>query len=392
MNILFNVLGPSLTDEFGWDRLQISSGLSIFTVFDGIGLFALGFLLDRFGIRRVAVPMVAVFGVGIMVLATLTGNLAVFYILCALIGAGAGAATATVYSVVVAAWFGERRGLALGILNVGLGLCGTIMPFLIGGLLGTLGWRGVFVAIGALCAAIPVLMYLFVIRMPADWESERRAAGAQGRMAGVPLREIVKHRYFWLICASIFLVSAATFGILSQVVSITTDRGIDTAIALSVLSTVSLSSIASRFIVGFLLDRIWAPLLTAIIFLLCGLGVGVLTMSDSVPLLYLGAVLVGLGLGAEGDIAAYIVSRYVPRQSYARVFGIVMFLYAQGGAVGIFILSMSVTQFGSYYPAVWLIIAMVVASAVAVLALGPYRYRVDGSSASERESTRTHTA
>jgi MFS family permease len=379
MNILFNVLTPSLTAEFGWDRLQISSGLSIFTVFDGLSLLALGFLLDKYGIRKVATPMVAVFGLGIVALSFLPGSLAVLYILCAVIGCGAGAATATVYSVVVTAWFGNSRGLALGILNVGLGLCGTLMPFVIGGLLGVLGWRGVFVAIGVLCAALPVLVYLFVIRMPADWEAERAAANAQGRMAGVPLRTIIRTRHFWLICVAIFLVSAATFGILSQVVAITTDRGVDTAIALSVLSTVSLSSIGSRFVVGFLLDRIWAPLLTAIIFVLCGVGVAVLTMSTAVPLLFLGAVLVGLGLGAEGDIAAYIVSRYVPKHSYARVFGIVMFLYAQGGAVGIFILSFSFTNFGSYDPAVWLIVAMVLASAAAVLALGRYKFRVDGT-------------
>jgi MFS family permease len=378
MNILFNVLTPSLSEEFGWDRLQISSGLSIFTVFDGLGLLALGFLLDRFGIRRVAVPMAAVFGLGIVALSALPGNLVVLYVLCALIGSGAGAATATVHSVVVTAWFGHQRGLALGILNVGLGLCGTIMPFVIGGLLEPLGWRGVFAVIGVLCAAIPVLIYLFVVRMPADWESERRAASAEGKMAGVPLRTIMRGRHFWLICISIFLVSAATFGILSQVVSITTDRGVESAVALSVLSTVSLSSIGSRFVVGFLLDRMWAPLLTAIIFILCGVGVAVLTMSTATPLLYLGAVLVGLGLGAEGDIAAYVVSRYVPKNSFARVFGIVMFLYAQGGAVGIFILSFSFTTFGSYDPAVWLIVLMVFVSAAAMLALGRYRYRVDG--------------
>lgn len=379
MNILFNVLTPSLTAEFGWDRLQISSGLSIFTVFDGLSLLALGFLLDRFGIRRVAVPMAAVFGLGIMALSVVPANIGLLYVLCALIGCGAGAATATVHSVVITAWFGNSRGLALGILNVGLGLCGTIMPFIVGGFLDALGWRGVFLAIGALCAVIPILVFLFVMRMPPEWEQERLAAGAQGRMAGVPLRTIARTRQFWLICASIFLVSAATFGILSQVVSITTDRGVDQAVALSVLSTVSLSSMGSRFVVGFLLDRMWAPLLTAIIFILCGIGVAVLTMSTAVPLLYLGAILVGLGLGSEGDVAAYIVSRYVPKNSYARVFGIVMFLYAQGGAVGIFILSFSFTRFGSYDPAVWLIVAMVFLAAAAILAVGRYRFRVDGT-------------
>ena len=120
---------------------------------------------------------------------------------------------------------------------------------------------------------------------------------------------------------------------------------------------------------------------TSIVFVLCGFGVVLLTHTGSVPLLFVGALLVGLGLGAEGDIAAYVVSRYIPKLTFSRVFGIVMFLYAQGGAVGIFILSYSFSHTGSYDSAVWVIVAMVALAAVAMLLLGRYRYRVDGSPA-----------
>jgi MFS family permease len=379
LNILFNVLGPSLKAEFGWNRLQIATGLSISTILMGVSLFAIGFLVERFGIRKVATPMIMIFGVSIAGIGLVPGSLTTLYVLCAVSGLGAGAATATVYSMVVTAWFKGRRGVALGIVNIGFGLCGTLLPFVINALAKEAGWRGAFVAIGLACAVLPALNYAFFLRMPNDWEQERRAARLQGKLAGIPLREIVSTRHFWLICISIFLVSGGTYGVLSQIVSITTDRGIDRSIALSVLSAVSFSSIVSRFVVGYLLDRVFAPLLTAVIFVLCGAGVAGLSLTSSLPLLYLSAVLIGLGLGSEGDIAAYVVSRYVPRQNYGPVLGIVICLYAWGAALGALLLGYSFTKLGSYDSAIWVLVAMVAVAAVAMLFVGPYKYAVDGT-------------
>ncbi|MGF6875132.1 MFS transporter [Paraburkholderia sp. MM5477-R1] len=378
VNVLFNVLTPSLVSTFGWNRLQISSGLSIFTVCDGIGLLALGFLVDRYGIR-IATPMAILFGVGIMVLSLLPPSLMVLYVICAFIGLGAGAVTPTVYSIVVTAWFENNRGLALGILNVGLGLCGTLTPFIISFILKEHGWRTVFVAMGAIGAVLPALAYIFVLRMPKAWERERLAAKAQGHSAGVPMRTVLSHRAFWLICFAVFFVSASTYGMMSQMVSMTIDRGFVPATAVAVLSAVSLSSIASRFVVGALLDRMFAPVLTGVIFAICAAGVIVLNTTNSLNMLYVGALCIGLGLGAEGDIVAYITSRYIPRQLYARVLGVAMFLFAQGGAFGIFALSSSFTLTGSYKVAIVGIAISVVIAGVLVLCLGPYKYESDGS-------------
>ncbi|WP_244832132.1 MFS transporter [Caballeronia sp. TF1N1] len=378
MNVLFNVLSPSLVATFRWNRLQISSGLSIFTVCDGIGLLALGFLVDRYGIR-IATPMAILFGVGIMVLSLLPPSLTMLYVICAFIGLGAGAVTPTVYSIVVTAWFERNRGLALGVLNVGLGLCGTVTPFIVSLILKDYGWRSVFVAMGAIGGVLHALAYIFVVRMPKAWEQERLAAKRKGRSAGMPMSEVIRHRVFWLICFAVFFVSASTYGMMSQMVSMTIDRGFPAATAVAVLSAVSLSSIASRFVVGALLDRMFAPLLTAIIFAICTAGVIVLSTTHSLDMLYVGAVCIGLGLGAEGDIVAYIISRYIPKQLYARVLGVAMFLFAQGGAFGIFALSSSYTLTGSYKLAIIGIAISVVIAGVLVLCLGPYKYETDGS-------------
>ncbi|MGQ7859974.1 MFS transporter [Pseudomonas sp. 32A] len=391
VNIIFNVMAPALMTEFGWTRLQLNSGLTIFTIVDGISVLLVGFLISKYGIKKVAIPTAALFGMGIGLVGILHNDIVLFYLCCAVAGAGAGAVGPSVYSVVIGAWFEDKRGLALGIINVGLGLCGTLMPFLIHYLFSAYGWRWTFGVVGMLCGFIPAIAYGSVLRMPGAWETARVSAQSDGRAIGEPLGVLLRQRPLWLISISIMLVSAATYGMLSQIVAICTDYNIDRAVALSILATASISSIASRLVVGYLLDRLFAPFLACSIFVLCAVGVIVMTQTSQVPMLYLGAVLLGLGLGAEGDVAAYIISRYIDKNSYAKALGVVIFLFAQGGALGVALLSYTYSITASYTIAGVLICALTVLSAISLLLLGPYRYDVKGKKI-DRVSTARHTS
>ena len=387
VNVLFNVLGQPMADEFGWNRSLISNGFSIETVFTGFSIVVLGFLVDRYGPRIPSVPMVFGFGGGLMLMAAVPGNVVVFYLLCALIGAGAGAVNPVAHAAVVSAWFSDRRGLALGIMMAGMGACGVMMPYLAEFFLGLVGWRSTFVIIGALCTVIPAAVYAFVTKMPAEHDRERLEARARGMMAGESLWSIAKtYRQFWLLCVSIFLVSTATFGLMSQVVPMTTDKGTDRAVAITALSVLSLASVAARLFAGYLLDRIFAPLIGIVIFALCGVGVIVLITSSGTAMIILGAVLVGIALGAEGDIAAYMASRYFPKHSYGRVLGSVYFLFGMGSAAGIFLLGQVYNLTGSYAAGMVPLLVMVGISILCLLFMGPYRFTLTGEDESKAGS------
>lgn len=382
VNVLFNVLGAPMTEEFGWERSVMTNGLSLETVLVGISIVALGFLVDRYGPRLPSVPMAMAFGVGLMLMAAMPNSQFMFYLLCAVIGAGAGAVNPVAHSTVVSAWFKDRRGLALGILMAGLGACGVLMPYLANWVLAWGGWRMTFLVIGALCTIIPAGVYAFITRMPADHEAERLAARKRGKMAGESLWTIARnYRQFWLLSISIFLVSSATFGLMGQVVPMTTDKGIDQVTAVGILSVLSLSSLFARLVVGFLLDRFYAPVIGTIIFALCAVGVYFMIMSSSVGLLFLASVLIGLGLGAEGDVAAYMCSRYFPKHSYGRVLGFIYFLYAQGSAFGIFLLGQIQGATGSYQSGALPIILLVAVAIICLLFMGPYRFTLDHAAA-----------
>ncbi|SNT12100.1 MFS transporter [Rhodococcoides kyotonense] len=378
VNVLFNVLGKPMSEEFGWERSVISNGLSIETLMVGVSIVVLGFLIDRFGPRTPTVPMSLTFGIGLMLMSVLPNSQIAFYALCILIGAGAGAVNPVAHSTVVSAWFQDRRGMALGILMAGLGACGVLMPYLANFVLGITDWRTAFLVVGALSTVIPASVYAFVTKMPAHHEEVRRTALKAGKVAGESLWTIArKYRQFWLLAVSIFFVSSATFGLMSQVVPMTTDKGIAQATAVGILSALSFASIVARLLVGYLLDRFYAPIIGSIIFALCGLGAFLMISSSNVSVLITAALLVGLGLGAEGDLAAYMCSRYFPQHSYGRVLGSIYFLYAMGSAFGIFLLGQIFRATGSYSAGALPILGLVIVSIVCLLLLGPYRFTLD---------------
>ncbi|QRE82637.1 MFS transporter [Rhodococcus ruber] len=378
VNVLFNVLGKPMTEEFGWDRSVIANGLSLETVMVGVSIVILGFLIDRYGPKMPSVPMALAFGIGLMLMSALPNNEMLFFALCIVIGAGAGAVNPVAHSTVVSAWFQDRRGMALGVLMAGLGACGVLMPYLANWVLGMGGWRVAFLVIGAVCTVIPASVYAFVTRMPAEHDAERTAARLQGRMAGESLLTVArKYRQFWLLSVAIFVVSSATFGLMSQVVPMTTDKGISQGTAVSILSVLSLASISARLLAGYLLDRFYAPVIGSIIFALCAVGVFLMITSSEIGLLFVGSALIGLGLGSEGDLAAYMVSRYFPKHSYGRVLGFIYFLYAQGAAFGIFLLGQIYGATGSYSAGAIPIIVLVGIGIACLLMMGSYRFTLD---------------
>lgn len=378
VSALFNVLGGPMTQELGWERSVLSNGLSLQAAVNGISIVVLGFLIDRYGPRKPTIPMVVLFGGGLMAISAVPSSQTAFYALCVVVGAGAGAVNPVAHSAVITAWFQDRRGFALGILMAGLGSCGVLMPYLANFVLGFAGWRGAFLIIGALAAVIPLLIYAFVTRMPAQHDAERRAARARGKVPGQSLWTVaLGSRQFWQLAVSAAVVSGAAFGLMSQTIGLVTDHGLSRDVALAVLSTASLSSIGARLLVGYLLDRFPATITASVIFAICGCGAFLMVTSAETGILFLGAALLGLGLGAEGDILAYMVSRYFPQHSYGRVLGFLYFVYAQGAALGTFGLGQAFRTTGSYAASLPFIIGGIVLAILCVVFLGRYRYSLD---------------
>jgi len=103
--------------EFGWTRAATSLAVSVNLVIYGVTAPFAAALMERFGIRQVAVAALALIaaGTGLTILMSQTWQLVLLW--GVLVGLGTGA-TALVFGALVAQrWFTHRRGLVIGILG-----------------------------------------------------------------------------------------------------------------------------------------------------------------------------------------------------------------------------------------------------------------------------------
>lgn len=389
----FNTIGffiDPLQQEFGWSRTEISFGITIYGVLGALLAPAFGWLADRYGVRKVALGSLTVFGLIFASFSVIPGDLLWFYALWTMIGLFGIGSTPITWSRAINLWFFRQRGLALGLTLVGTSVSAMLLPFITTQLIGQVGWRGSFAFLALLPLAVALPLGLLWFREPRDHERppEVAAVGA-AELPGRTVGEAMREKRFWILWISIALVSIAYAGALVHLPSMLAARGFDRTSAAAVMSVFGLSIFTGRIITGLLLDRFWAPLVTLPILCLPALSCWVL-MGDaplSLTLAVAAAFLMGFASGAETDLIAYLAGRYFGMRSYGQIYGVLYMAFGLSTAISASLYGWVRDTTGSYDPMLLAAAGMFVAGAVLLLFLGPYPVfvaaeRSEGSSTS----------
>lgn len=372
---VFGVFAKPIGLEYGWSRSSVSLALTVYAIAAGTGSFTLGMAIDRLGLRRITVLYVTCFGCAIATVPFVGSRYGLFIATFAVMGFFGSAASVLPYAVAVCAWFNRKRGLALGLVNAGTGVGAALMPPYAQFLLQRYGWRGGYWGVAALATTVAVFAILAFVRLPVGHEEARRASKVHPDHAVESLRSIAREsKAFWMIAVAIFTVSVTTLGVITQLVSIATDRGLTPAVATTILSTVGISSLVARVVVGYTLDRIFAPYIVTAVFAMAMIGMALVISEKSIVVLMLGAAMLGVAAGAEGDILTFLVSRYFPIGSFGSIAGAIWIAQSWGGALGIYILPLWFDLTHSYNVAIGSFIVALGLGIVAILQLGPYAF------------------
>jgi MFS family permease len=375
----FGVFFKPLSQEFGWSRAQVSLAFSLSLFVMSLAFPVVGRLVDRLGARKVIVPSVLLFGLGLISFALLSPRLWHLYAIYLVLGVVGGGTAPVPYSNVLAHWFDKRRGLALGVAMVGLGLGAFIMPSLAQRLIDVGGWRWAYICIGlmVMLVAIPVVA-LFLKETPhmlgltPDGEpTERRTA--ETRKEGLAFLEARRTSTFWIMLGSFFLMSASVHGCLIHLVPLLTDRGISPQSAALAASLLGGALLLGRVGAGYLLDHFFASAVASTFF--CGAAFGFVLLWSGMTgsLAFAAAFLVGLGMGAEGDIIAYLVSRYFGLRAFGEIYGYAFAAFTLGGVVGPLLMGVGFDTTGSYRFVLGIFVLASLSAAVLMTRLGPYR-------------------
>jgi MFS family permease len=375
----FAVFFPSLVHEFHATRAAISFAFTLHNIIGALWLPLMGRLIDRYGARRVLLSITSVFAVVLLSAPWLVHTLWAFYIFYALLGWMLPGPMG--FGVVVAHWFDRRRGLALGLMGLAVGVGALTVPLLSQWLIARFGWHMAYAIFGAanLLVAIPVVL-LFLRNDPAEMGLSPDGAAVlltpttAQQPVGLFWSEVLRQPAFWIMVSAFVLASASLHAGILHLPALLRDRGFTPQRAALGSSIVGIAVIVGRVVSGWLMDRLFAPRVGMFFYMLTAAGLILLWAARSGPSAFLAAFLIGLGLGAEVDMIAYLASRYFGLRSFATVYGYAFAAFMIAGALGPLMMGAVFDRFHSY--GLGLVAAAIAAvGAVALLAfLGPYRF------------------
>jgi MFS family permease len=161
-----------------------------------------------------------------------------------------------------------------------------------------------------------------------------------------------------LLCAAI-----AVGGVIVHFVPMLTDAGLTPTRAGALAGLLGLAIIAGRLATGILVDRVFAPRVAFVVFMLSAVGCWLLAWGG-VAWAAQAAILVGFAMGAEIDLISYCVARYFGMAAYGRIYGWLYAVFMIGTAIGPLIAGAAFDRFGDYVAAL-----IVLGSALAVASL-----------------------
>jgi len=351
VNVPFALFIPALQSEFAWSRPAITAALSIFIGLLVLSLPISGRLVDRFGARRVVVPSIILYGVALASAHWLQGSLIQFYFIYGLIAVVGSGAQSLTYIRVLSAWFDRRRGLAIGACMAGYGLGYVFVPMFTQAMIHAFGWRLAYAGLGglAIVGALPIVA-LLLRDTPADLglDDARVVPGRAAPGRDQTLGETLRTREFWLLTTTFVLMSAALNGVQAQIVPLLTDRGMTTATAALMLSAIGLGSFPGRLLVGFLIDKVFAPFVAIAFYMVSAIALLWLVNGRSETGVFVCAIAIGVSLGAENDILGYLVGRYFGLRWFGQIYGALFSAYLVGAAAGPYLTARAYAATGSY--------------------------------------------
>jgi MFS family permease len=104
--------------------------------------------------------------------------------------------------VVIANWFGERRGTALGLATAAMESGGMAMAFMTGHIISQYGWRAAYFALSipALVLVLPLLA--IVVRARPAGAAKQKVGEPGHALPGYEVGEAIRTRVFWMLAVA----------------------------------------------------------------------------------------------------------------------------------------------------------------------------------------------
>ena len=364
MYYAFPALLPAWERDLGWSKTELSFAFTLSLVVSASLVPVAGRLIDR-GLARTIFTGGAVLGAALLALLSTVTELWQFF--CIWIGLGV-AMSSTLYEACFAVLVrstGDRARRAITIVSIVAGLAGTVAFPSAHLLTGALGWRGAVLVFAAV---------VFVVAVPLIWSACRRAEAHAAMHAPPPSASaaqalsVAGTPAFWLLAIAIFLVALDHGMVISHVLPILDDRGIDAGLAVVAASCIGPMQVAGRLVL-MATDRLATPFAaSAGCFAMMTIAGVCLLYAGATPVLVIGfVVLQGAGIGIASVMRPVVTAELLGTRNFGVVSGLIGLMHMGGYAIAPSV-SALVWAWRGYDQVIVLAIAAAAAAIAALLA------------------------
>lgn len=371
--VLFCIVGMALwglpfyydfmVQQFGWTRAQVTSGnaLSKLVVGPLFGFIA-GWMVDRFGPRRLMMAGILMAGAALVGLGGIS-TLGMFYLFYVFNALGYVCGGPLPNQVLLSRWFDKSRGKAMGFAYLGIGLGGASVPWISHALAQYFGWQGALRMLGFLIILIAFPL-AFLVKEAAGPEAGRTAAvSAQAKSA-------FQSAPFYLLTLGSMCSIAAVSGTQQNLkLFLSLDLHYGQGQAARVLSLVLTSSMVGRLLMGWLADRFAKKYVMLTIYTLVAGSIPFLFLGASHQAVYAFAFVFGIGLGGEYMIIPLMTAEIFGVKVLGRLMGVILTADGMAEAVSPWLIGRIRDASGSYSQGFFVLIGSALLGAAAVAAL-----------------------
>jgi MFS family permease len=355
-----------LLTDMQLDRNTFSLINLVATLIGGLACFPAGALVDRLGTRWSLALVSAALGATCFLMAGVYGVVSLF-VLVTLTRALGQSALSVVSMAVVGKWFKRHVGVAMSVYSVLVSLFFVAAFVLVGMAVLEWGWRTAWAIIGmALMFGLAPLAALAVRSRPESLHAETDELAADAAsLGGFSFAEALRTPAFWVfaLAASFYGLVSSGMGLWNQ--GILAEHKFDATAYHNLLGFSTLMSLAGQLLAGVLGWRVPMGRLLAGAMFLYAAALLWLTQIESFFALQLYAVMMGIAGGMVMVLFFAIWPQAFGRASLGRIQGAAQMLTVVASAVGPLLFSSCHEVTGSYSPALYAIVPIVVLLGVA---------------------------
>jgi sugar phosphate permease len=305
--------------EYGWSRAKITSGFAVAKIVVGLFGFLAGWLIDRYGPRRLMLVGILLGGTALIGLSRVTSiwQFYFFYTFSALAYMCGGPLP---NQVLTARWFSRSRGKAMAFAYLGIGIGGMLVPQISKWLNLNFGWHQALMMLGFLMILIAFPMAWIVGEHPAPTEKHY-----EEEVPKIPIKQLLKSWPFYLLMIGSMCSIGAVSGTSQNLkLFFSLDLKYSQSEAANIISLVLLSSIFGRLLMGWLADRFPKKYVMVLIYALVAGAIPLLYFASSPGIVYLFAIIFGIGLGGDYMIIPLMAAELYGVKVLGRVMGLVL--------------------------------------------------------------------